>query len=166
MYFTHGDLCHNSCFGVITETQNLAGYSPRRNIDGRKLPHGTKLTEQSGNKIYFFWKLRLYIYIIFFFLTRLSASGGECTNVDFAQFMKALAPGSKIRHVRLTDRANEVQVCPSPYYQSTPTCRHQGRDFLREDWWHCVCVSLLASAGLLQKHNLRFKGRQFKKELS
>ena len=128
MYFTHGDLCHNSCFGVITETQNLAGYSPRRNIDGRKLPHGTKLTEQSGNKIYFFRKLRLHTYIYKKnFLTRLSASGGECTNVDFAHFMKALAPGSKIRHVRLTDRANEVQVCPSP------TCRHQGRDFLRED---------------------------------
>ena len=81
--------------------------------------------------------MHIYIYTYIykkFFLTRLSASGGECTNVDFAHFMKALAPGSKIRRVRLTDRANEVQVCPSP------TWRHQGRDFLRGLISLCMCI--------------------------
>lgn len=88
-----------------------------------KLPHGAKLTGKSGNGICFFWKLRQY------FIAKPSASG--VYPVGFAQFIKTLAPGSKIRHVGLTGPMRFVKMMRPSASQLTPVCRSHGRDFLK-----------------------------------
>lgn len=62
--------------------------------------------------------------------------------VGFAQLIKTLATGSKIRHVGLTGPMRFMTVmCPSPP-QLTPVSRSHGRDFLKGYTWHSVHESL------------------------
>lgn len=104
MNYTHQDLCHNFCFGVLIKTKNLWGpLTQEKYWPSTKFPHEENWQGKEGMGLFL-----LETKTIFFFLDHLKVT----VNVlhGFIQFIKTPTAGNKIRHVRLT----VIRACEAP----------------------------------------------------